>query len=175
MIYICCSYSEYATRNQRISSTVITSPPNLGDLSPPIVTLTPGFSRPPVRPPPLGLPQLAEWTSPAPCARAFPAGVRCSIAFGWGPTPARKTVLFPASEKQISHVLGSKQNLPSSIQLHRLARPRARWYQLRGLPLVGSECVCLQRNSSFVITRGTAMPSAIDLPVHISIAQKKRQ
>ena len=35
------------------------------------------------------------------------------------------------------------------------SRPRARWYQLRGLPLVGSDCVCPQRNSSFVITRGS--------------------
>ena len=34
------------------------------------------------------------------------------------------------------------------------SRPRARWYQLRGLPLVDSECVCPQCNSSFVITRG---------------------
>ena len=31
------------------------------------------------------------------------------------------------------------------------SRPWARWYQLRGLPLVGSECVCPQSNSSFVI------------------------
>ena len=34
------------------------------------------------------------------------------------------------------------------------SRPRARWYQLRGLPLVGSECVFPQCNSSFVITPG---------------------
>ena len=40
------------------------------------------------------------------------------------------------------------------------SRPRARWYQLRGLPLVGSECVCPQCNSSFVITRGSDKPSA---------------
>ena len=46
-------------------------------------------------------------------------------------------------------------------RVYRLALPRDRWYQLRGLPLVGSECVCSQckiSNSSFVITRGSAMP-----------------
>ena len=36
------------------------------------------------------------------------------------------------------------------------------------LPLVGSECVCLQCNSAFVITRGSDMPSAMDLPVRIT-------
>ena len=35
------------------------------------------------------------------------------------------------------------------------------WYQLRGLPLVGSDCVCPQCSSSLVITRGSAMPSAM--------------
>ena len=55
------------------------------------------------------------------------------------------------------------------------SRPRARWYQLRGLPLVGSECVCPQCNSSFVITRGSAKPSAFGLPVHLSRAHKKRK
>ena len=53
--------------------------------------------------------------------------------------------------------------------MYRLARPRARCYQLRGLPLVGSECACPQCNSLFVITRGSdmssAMSSAMDLPV----------
>ena len=48
-------------------------------------------------------------------------------------------------------------------------RPWARWYQLRGLPLVGSECVCPQCNSSFVITRESAKPSAFGLP---SISQE---
>ena len=37
-----------------------------------------------------------------------------------------------------------------STCLYRLARPRARWCQPRGLPLVGLECVCLQCNGSFV-------------------------
>ena len=46
------------------------------------------------------------------------------------------------------------------------SRPRAR-YQLRGLPLVGSECVCPQCDSSFVVTRGSAKPSAFGLPVHL--------
>ena len=48
------------------------------------------------------------------------------------------------------------------------SRPRARWYQLRRLPLVGSECVCPQCNSHFVITRGSAEPSSFGLPVHLS-------
>ena len=41
------------------------------------------------------------------------------------------------------------------------SRPRTRWYQLRGLPLVGSEGVCPQRNSSFVITRGKCNSSFV--------------
>ena len=62
-----------------------------------------------------------------------------------------------------------------SRDLYRLARPRAWWYQLQGFPLVGSDCVCPQCNRSFVFSRGSAMPSAIDLPVHLSRAHKKRQ
>ena len=50
------------------------------------------------------------------------------------------------------------------------SRPPARWYQLRGLPLVGSECVCPQCNSLLVITWGSAKPSAFGLPVHLSRA-----
>ena len=65
---------------------------------------------------------------------------------------------YSGLQKKIDHVLGSKQSLPNSIELYRLARPRARWYQLRGLPLVGSECVCPQCNSPFVITRGSDIP-----------------
>ena len=52
--------------------------------------------------------------------------------------------------------------------LYRLARPRARWVSAPRTSLVGSECVCPQRNSSFVITRGSDMPSAMDLPGCIS-------
>ena len=55
------------------------------------------------------------------------------------------------------------------------SRPRARWYRLQGLPLVRSECGYPQCNSSFVITRGSAMPSSMDLPVRFSKAHKKRQ
>ena len=53
------------------------------------------------------------------------------------------------------------------------SRPRARWYQLRGLPLVGSECVFPQCHSSFVITRGSAKPSTFGLPVHLSRVHQK--
>ena len=56
--------------------------------------------------------------------------------------------------------------------MYRLARPRARWYQLRGLSLVGAECACPRCNSSFVITRGSDMPSAMDLPVRITRSQE---
>ena len=58
-----------------------------------------------------------------------------------------------------------------SPDMYRLAQPRARWYQLREHPLVGSECVCPKCNS-FVITRGSAMPSAMDLSVCISRSQE---
>ena len=46
----------------------ITSPPNRGGMSPPIVTSTSGFSLPRARLPPLRLPLLAEYNPPAPCA-----------------------------------------------------------------------------------------------------------
>ena len=58
-----------------------TSAPNLGGLSTPLVTLTSGFSRPPARPSPLWLPQLAGWSPPVPCARAPPAALESPIAF----------------------------------------------------------------------------------------------
>ena len=130
------------------------------------VTLTSGFSRSPARPPPLCLPQLAGWTPPAPCARPPPVVVKSPIAFSWCPTPTRAEQFFPASEKQAGHVWAVSRTYP--IQLNYTdSRPRARWYQLRGLPLVGSECVFPQCNSSFVITRGSAKPSAFGFPVHL--------
>ena len=42
----------------------------------------------------------------------------------------------------------SQTKVPSSMCTD--SRPRARWYQLQGLPLVGSGCVFPQCNSSFV-------------------------
>ena len=120
VIYICCWYSEQATRNSCISLKVTTSPPNLGGLSPPIVILISGFGRPSPQRLPLGLSQLAEWIPPAPYARAIPAVVRSPIAFVWGSTPSRKTVRS-ASEKKLCHIWGRKQNLPNSIELYRLA------------------------------------------------------
>ena len=53
------------------------------------------------------------------------------------------------------------------------SRPRARRYQLRGLPLEGLECVCPQRNFSCVFTRGSG--TAFDLPVHLSRTCLKRK
>ena len=154
--------SEMCIRDS-ISSKVRTSPPNLSGLSPPIVTLTSGFSRPPARPPPLWLPQR---TPPAPCTRASPVALESPIAFSWCPTPTTAAQCFPASEKQVGHVWAVSRTCP--IQLNCTdSRPRARRYQLQGLPLVGSECVCPECNSCFVITPGSAKPSSSGLPVHL--------
>ena len=65
---------------------------------------------------------------------------------------------------------------PTTIENDRTdSQPRARWYPLRGLPLVDSECVCPQCNSYFVITRGSAMPAAFGLPVHRSRVESQRE
>ena len=95
----------------------------------------------------------------------------CRIAhcFSWCPTPTKAAQCFPASEKQVGHVWAGSRTYPIQLNCTE-SRPRARWYQLRGLPLVGSECVCPQCNSSFVITRRSANPSAFGLPVHLSRA-----
>ena len=144
-------------------------PPNLGGLSHPIVTLTSGFSRPPARSPPLWLPRLAGWTPPAPCARSPPDAVESPIAFSWCPPQASATQCFPASEKQVGHVWAVSRRYP--IQLNGTdSRPLARWYQLRGILLVGSECFFPQCNSSFVITQGSAKPLAFGIPFHLSRA-----
>ena len=109
------------------------------------------------------------WTPPTPCARAPPAAVESPIAFSWCPTPTTAAQCFPASENQVSHVWAVSRTYP--IQLNCTdSRPRARWYQLRGFPLVGSECVFPQCNSHFVITRGSVKPLAFGLPVHFSRA-----
>ena len=84
-----------------------------------------------------------------------------------GLTPARKAVLSGLRKANWSR-FEQQAKLTQLITLYRLARPRARWYQLRGLPLVGSQCVSPQCSSSLVITRGSATPSAMDLPVHLS-------
>ena len=113
---------------------------NLGGLSPAIVTLTSCFSRPLARPPPLWLPQLARWTPPAPYARPPPAAAESPIASSCCPTPTTAAQCFPASEKQVGHVWAVSRTHP--IQLNCTdSRQRARWYQLRRLSLVGSECV----------------------------------
>ena len=142
-----------------MSSKVTTSPPNLRGLSSAIVTLTSGFSRPPARPPPLWLPHLAGWTPPEPCARPPSVDVEPPIAFSWCPTRTTAAQCFPASEKQVSHVWAVSRTYPIQLNCSD-SRPRARWYQLRGLSLVGSECVCPQCNTSLVVTRGSAKPSA---------------
>ena len=127
-----------------------------------VSSLTSGFSQAPPRPPPPWLPQLAGWTPPAPCARSPSAAVESPIAFSSSPTPTTAAQCFPASEKQIGHVWAVRRTYP--IQLNCTdSRPRARSYQLRELPLLGSECVCPRCDSSFVITRGSAKPSAFGL------------
>ena len=72
----------------------------------------------------------------------------------------------PQPESRVSQ--GAGNPLPTEACTD--SRPRARWYQLRGLPLVGSECVCPQSNSAFVIARESAKPLAFGLPVHLSRA-----
>ena len=112
--------------------------------------------------------------APAPCARAPPAEVESPIAFSWCASPTTAAQCCPPSEKQVGHVWALSRIYP--IQLNCTdSRRQARWYQLRGLPLVGPECVCPQCNSSFVIARGSAKPSAFGVPVHLSRAQKKRK
>ena len=148
--------------NSRISSKVTTSPPNLGGLSPAIVTLTSGFSRPLAPPPPV-------WTPPAPCARPPPSVIEPPIAFSWCPTPTNAAQCFPASEKQVGHVWAVSRTHP--IQLNCAdSRLWARWYQLRRLPLVGSEGVFPQCNHVFVITWERAKLSAFGLLFHLSRA-----
>ena len=91
---------------------------------------------------------------------------RIAIAFSWCPIPTTAARCFPAPEKQVGHVWAVSRIYP--IQLNCTdSGPRGRWYQLRGLPLVGSECVFPQSNSSFVITRESAKPSAFGLPVQL--------
>ena len=158
---ICCSYSKQATRNSRISSKVTTSPPNLRRRS-----VSPD-SHLDVRFQPAIGSASTSLASPA-CTMDSASALRsrssrcCRNAhcFSWCPTPTKAARCFPASEKQVGHAWAVSRTYP--IQLNCTdSRPRTRWYQLRGLPLVGSECVCPQCNSiSFVITRGSAKPSA---------------
>ena len=65
--------------------------------------------------------------------RAPPADVESPIAFTWCPTPTTAAQCFPASENQVGHVWAVSRTY--RIQLNCTdSRPRARWYQLRGLP-----------------------------------------
>ena len=128
-----------------------------------------GFSRSPTCPPSLWLPQPVGWTPSAPCARPPPADVDSPIAFSRCPTPATAAQCFSATEKQSGRVWAAIRTYPIQLS-YTDSRPRARWYQLRGLPLVGLECVFPHCNSSFVIIRGSAKPLAFGLPVHLSRA-----
>ena len=95
--------------------------------------------------------------------------------FGSGREGAReggRVHLLPALVIGLSPILHRLRQGDHIKRVYRPARPRVRWYQLRGLPLVGSECVCLQCKSSFVIARGSDMPSAIDLPARITRSQE---
>ena len=122
-------------------------------------------------PPPLSLPQLAGWTLPAPCARAPPAAVESPIDISWCPTPTTAQC-FPVSEKLVGHVWAVSRTYPIHFNCTD-SRPRSRWYQVRGLPRVGSECFFPQCSSSFAITRGSAKRSAFGLSVHLSRAHDK--
>ena len=85
--------------------------------------------------------------------------------------------VFSGLRKANRSRLGRNQNLPIQLKCTD-SRPRSRWYQLRGLPLLGSECVCPQCNSSFVITRGKCqaigvMPSRLSLKSSIETLTEK--
>ena len=129
----------------------------------PLVTLISGVSRPPARPLSLWLPQLAGWTPPALCASAPLAAVDSPTAFGRCLTSRTAAQCFQASENQVGDGWAVSRTYP--FQLNGTdSRPRARWYQLLGLPLLGSQSVCPKCNTSFVITRGSAKPSSFDVP-----------
>ena len=89
----------------------------------------------------------------------------------WG----MQNVFFMEMGQAIPRKLAWFSLVQATPNVYLLARPRARWYRLRGLPLVGSECVCPQCNSSFVIARASNMPSVIDLPVRISSLKSSQE
>ena len=103
MVCICCSYSKYATRIIRhiFEGNNITTQPRWPVCS--YRHLACGFRRPAARPPPLGLPQLAEWTPPAPCACAPLDAVGSSIAVGWvSNTNTQNTAFRPLRSKLVT-------------------------------------------------------------------------
>ena len=114
-------------------------------------------------------------------SRNFRARLRSNIRKTFGGTAAYKFQIFGTLDLFWKILARLKRPL---ISFHLLcssrhnqvpgvctdSRPRARWYQLRGLPLVCSESFFPQCDSSFVITRGSAKPSAFGLPVHPSRA-----
>lgn len=99
-----------------ISSKVATSPPYLGSLSPPQITLTSGFGRPPIQPSPLVRLQLEGWSPPAPCARTPPAAAESPMLFLVSCTCS---VPRPPRNKWVTS--GGKKNLPNSIAVYQLA------------------------------------------------------
>ena len=154
---------------------VTASPPNLGGLSPPFVTLTSGFSRPPARPPLLGCPDLRNGLREGPVFALLLLLEDLPLLRVVSNTNTQETDFRPPNSKLVTFWTLHQAQLTqfNSIQLYRLARQRARWYQFRGPPVVGPECVCPQCIiSSFVVTRGRDMTSAVDLPVCITISQK---
>lgn len=130
-----------------ITSKVTISTSELGGLFPALVTSTSGFGRPPVHRPPLVRPHLGGWTPQAPCPRAPPTAVEWRLlSAGILHQPCSS-----ASEERRS--LGAVRKPYPTILNCTNSRRSAEWYQLRGLPFIGSERFCPEYKGSFVIIR----------------------
>ena len=106
--------------------------------------------------------RIAQQRSAAPCGAVPCPAVLCRAALSYEHTAVPGIMRYQLPTNMYVRVVPTRAT----------ADPV---YQLRGLPLVGSECFRPQCNSSFAITWGSAMPSAKDLPVRISRAHKKRR
>ena len=152
-----------------MSSEVTTSPPNLGDLPPSMVTFTSGFRRPPGRPPHLDFPNLQDGLRPSlrtRCSRCCRIASCSQLVIH----PNKSSTVLSGLRKESTSRRAVSRTYPTQLNCIN-SRPRTRWCQLRGLPLVGSECVCPRCNSYFVNTRGSGKPSAFRLPIYLSSAQ----
>ena len=109
--------------------------------------MTLGFSRPPARPPPLWLVQLACRMDSASALRS--RSFRCcriAHCFQLVSHTNNSSTVISGLRKASRSRWAVSSTYPIQVN-YTDSRPRARWYQLRGLPLVGSECVCPQCNN----------------------------
>ena len=86
-------------------------------------------------------------------------------------TSTRNSAFRPPKRKLVTFWAVSR-TYPKQLKCTNSRDRGALYYQFRGLPLADSECVCPQINGAFVLTRVSAMPSAVDLPVRISRSQE---